>query len=132
MTTATANYRKRCLIVWSTSTAARNASTENDKATNQAKKLGFKSEAHMRSFFVSSIMAYKRKKETTTLHGNKRSRHNHFQVEETEDGEILGSSADNANEADDVLGDTNNNDIASMTLSDLDDDEIEEIDLSNE
>ena len=105
---------------------------ENDKATDQAKKLGFKSEAHMRSFFVSSIMAYKKKKETATLHGNKRSRNDHFQVEETEDGEMLGSSADDMNEADDVLGDTNDNDIASMTLSDLDDDEIEEIDLSDE
>ena len=105
---------------------------ENDKATDQTKKLGFKSESHMRSFFVSSIMAYKKKKETANLHGNKRSRHDHFQVEETEDGEILGSSADNMNEADDVLGDTDDNDIASMTLSNLDDDEIEEIDLSNE
>ena len=67
---------------------------ENDKATDQAKKLGFKNKAHMRSFFVSSIMAYKKKKEMTTLHGSKCSHNEHFQVEETEDGEILGSSAD--------------------------------------
>ena len=99
---------------------------EDEKMGDQAKKFGFKNEAHMRSFFMSSIVAYKKKREHATLSGKKHVRSENFNVEHEEIDEIreTGTSGDTASHADEI----NDNEFGDMTLSDLDD-EIEEAEI---
>ena len=77
---------------------------ENDKLSEKAKKIGFKSESQMKSFFMAAIEAYSKKQESSNSSGNKQTNRELYTINEE------------ANEDDSTTEVEMNNDDADATL----------------